>query len=42
LTEYKNKLIEYENKFKDLNGKKEAEDKKFKEIKDNLVQLILF
>ena len=39
LTENKNKIIEYENKFKDLNGKKEAGDKKFKEIKDNLEQL---
>ena len=39
LTEYKNKLIELENKFKDLNGKKEAEDKKFNEIKDNIAQL---
>ena len=39
LTENKNKIIEYENKFKDLNGKKEAGDKKFKEIKDNLEKL---
>ena len=29
----KNKIIDYENKFKDLNAKKELEDKKFKEIK---------
>ena len=33
MTQYKNKLIEYENKFKDLNGKKEVEDKKFQEMK---------
>ena len=33
LTDYKNKIIEFENKFKDLNGKKEAEDKKYAENK---------
>ena len=31
LTDFKNKIIEYENKYKDLNSKKEAEDKKYKE-----------
>ena len=31
LTDFKNKIIEYENKYKELNTKKEAEDKKYNE-----------
>ena len=31
LTDFKNKIIEYENKYKDFNSKKEAEDKKYNE-----------
>ena len=36
LTDYKNRIIEYENKYKDLYGKKEVEDKKFNEIKKGI------
>ena len=36
LTDYKNRIIEYENKCKDLCGKKEVEDKKFNEIKKGI------